>query len=119
MPNKNKDVDNYIKAYPVKVRQRLSALRKAIRSAAPAAEERISYMMPGYYLNGPLVYFGGFADHVGFFPTSLGVKSFKKELASYKTSKGTVRFPHDKPIPLALVKKIVKLRLKQNTAKKK
>lgn len=119
MANKNKEIDGYIKNFPLKIRKRLAALRKAIRNAAPKAEERVSYGMPGYYLNGPLVYFGAFAGHIGFFPTPPGVRAFKKELEPYKTSKGTVQFPHEHPLPIALVKKMVKLRLKQNAEKKK
>ena len=113
------NVDEYIATFPEATQQLLRKLRKAIREAAPQAEEFISYQMPAYKQNGMLVYFAGYANHIGFYPTSSGIRFFKKELAGYKTSKGAVQFPIDKSIPLSLVKKMVKFRVKENLEKAK
>ena len=110
-------VDDYIGAFPPDLQQRLQHLRATIKAAAPDAEEIISYQMPAYRLKGNLVYFGGFADHISFFPTSSGVAAFKDELAEYSTSKGTIQFPHAKPLPLDLVTRIVKYRVAENLNK--
>ncbi len=93
-------------------------MRQAIRADAPEAEEVISYQMPAFKQNGVLVWFAVFKDHIGFFPTALGVEEFKEELSGYVVSKGTVRFPLDKPIPLDLAKKIVTFRVKENLGKR-
>jgi uncharacterized protein YdhG (YjbR/CyaY superfamily) len=90
-----------------------------IHQAAPDAQETISYGMPAFRLNGILVYFAAFKNHIGFFPTASGVRVFAKELAPYDVSKGTIRFPIDKPIPDKLVAKIVKFRVQENRNKKK
>ncbi len=111
------DVDSYISGYPPKVQKMLKQLRAAIKKAAPEAEESISYMMPAYKLNGPLVYFGAYEKHIGFYPTGTGVAAFQKEIASYKSSKGAIQFPLDQPLPLALVEKIVKFKVKENLLK--
>lgn len=110
-------VDEYINSYPKDVQDKLSSLRKTIKHAAPKAGEIISYGMPAYTLNGILVYFGGFKDHLSLFPTGSGVEAFKKELADYKTSKGTIQFSLDQKLPLPLITKIVKFRVKENTEK--
>lgn len=112
-----RDVDSYIAGFPADVRALLETLRKTIRKAAPAAEESISYMMPAYKKDGPLVYFGGFKNHVGFFPTPSGVAAFSKELEGYTVSKGTIQFPLDKPLPTKLITQIVQFRLAENEAK--
>lgn len=114
---KYKNVDSYIKAFPKDTQILLKQLRATIKKAAPEAEEGISYGMPGYKLNGPLVYFGGFKNHVSLFalPKVQGV--FKKELSKYKTSKGTIQFSLGKPLPLALIRKIVAFRVKENLKK--
>ena len=114
---KNDLVDSYIKYFPSPVRIMLSQIRKVIREAAPDAEEIISYGMPAYRLEGNLVYFAAFKNHIGFFPTASGIRKFEKELGKFKHSKGTVQFPLDMPIPVALVKKIVKFRVKENLEK--
>ena len=107
-------VDEYISRYPKEVQPILKNIREEIRKTAKDAEETISYGIPTYKLNKTnLVHFGAFKDHVGFFPTSSGVEYFKEELKNYKTSKGTVQFPLDKKIPYALIKKIVKFRIKE------
>ena len=95
----------------------LEDLRQTIRKAAPKAEEVISYQMPAFKFHGMLVYFAGFKNHIGFYPTSSAIKAFNKELSAYAGAKGTVRFPLDKPIPVGLITKIVKHRVKENLAK--
>jgi uncharacterized protein YdhG (YjbR/CyaY superfamily) len=111
------DVDSYISGYSPKIQKMLKQLRAAIKKAAPEAEESISYMMPAYKLNGPLVYFGAYEKHIGFYPTGTGVAAFQKEIASYNSSKGAIQFPLDQPLPLALVEKIVKFKVKENLMK--
>ena len=109
-------IDEYISTFPKDVQSILEKLRQTIRKAAPDAEEAISYQMPTFKLRGNLVYFAAFKNHIGFYPTSSGVAAFKKELSSYETSKGAVRFPNDKPLPLSLIRRIVKYRVKENLA---
>ncbi|HLJ83392.1 MAG TPA: DUF1801 domain-containing protein [Candidatus Eremiobacteraceae bacterium] len=113
-----KTIDEYIKAFPADVRERLVKMRETIRKAAPKAEEAISYQIPTFKFNGNLVHFAAFKHHIGFYPTSSGTRAFQDELAPYKWAKGSVQFPLDKPIPYALVRRIVKFRLKENQAKK-
>ncbi len=113
-----KTIDAYIDTFPGDVQERLLQIRQTIKKAAPKAEETIAYGIPTYTLNGNLVHFGGFKNHIGFFPTPSGIAAFKKELEKYKTSKGTIQFPLNKPLPSALITKIVKFRVKQNEAKK-
>jgi uncharacterized protein YdhG (YjbR/CyaY superfamily) len=110
-------IDEYIATYPINIQTLLETLRKAIRLSAPGAEETISYQIPTFRLNGNLVHFAAYKSHIGFYPTSSAVKAFKKELSPFETSKGTVRFPLNKSIPLALVKRIVKFRVKENQQK--
>ncbi len=114
---KNPDVDRYIAGFPDNVRELLMQLRAAVREAAPEAEEVISYQMPAYRLQGMLVYFAGYKNHIGFYPTSSGIKAFKQELSAYKGAKGTVQFPLDKPLPLDIIKKIVAFRVAENLQK--
>ncbi|MFZ1313007.1 MAG: DUF1801 domain-containing protein [Chitinophagaceae bacterium] len=110
-------VDDYIAGFPPPVRKLLLSLRKTIKAAAPKAEELISYQMPAYKYKGVLVYFAAFEKHIGFYATPTGHATFKKELANYKTGKGSVQFPITEPLPLDLVKKIVQFRVKENEAK--
>jgi uncharacterized protein YdhG (YjbR/CyaY superfamily) len=112
-----KTIDEYIALFSKDVRNILEALRKAIRDVAPQAEEGISYQIPTYKLNGNLVHFAAFKDHISFFPTSSGIEAFKVKLKSYKTSKGTIRFPLDEPIPFDLIEEIVRFRVKENLSK--
>jgi len=114
-----KNIDEYISTFPKDIQDILEKLREFIREAAPEAQEAISYSMPAFKQNGILVYFAAFKDHIGFFPTASGVAAFKTELTAYDTSKGTIRFPLDKPIPFKLVAKIVKFRVQENLGKKK
>ena len=112
-----KSVDDYIAAQPEDLQPKLKQIRQIIKKAAPKAEEGIGYGMPAYKLAGPLVYFANFKNHFGFFPTPGGVDAFKNELAAYETSKGTVRFPQDKALPIKLISDIVKFRVIQNEEK--
>lgn len=107
-------IDEYIAACPQDVQRRLQDLRALIKAAAPNAEEKISYRMPAFAQNGILVWFAAFKDHIGFFPKGSGIKAFEKELAGYETSKGTVRFPLDEPLPRRLITRIVKYRVAEN-----
>jgi uncharacterized protein YdhG (YjbR/CyaY superfamily) len=107
------NIDRYIAGFPTETRELLERLQKA----APDAEEVISYGMPAFRLKGILVYFAAYSKHIGFYPTSSGIATFKKELSIYKGSKGTVQFPLDKPLPLKLITKIVKFRVKEIRAK--
>ncbi len=108
-------IDTYIANYPKETQKLLKQLYATIKKAAPGAEEKISYGIPTFRLAGRnLVHFGGFKNHISFFPTSSGISEFKKELSGYKGAKGTVQFPLDKPLPLALITKIVKFRVKEN-----
>ena len=112
-----KNIDEYIAGFPPEVQEILQKIRMTIRKAAPKAEEAISYMMPTFKLHGNLVHFAAFKNHIGFYPAPRGIEAFKKELSAYEGSKGTVRFPLDKPIPYALIGKIVKFRAKENLDK--
>jgi uncharacterized protein YdhG (YjbR/CyaY superfamily) len=89
-------------------------LRKVIKEAAPEADEKISYRMPSYALNGPLVYFAAFKDHISLFPTGSPMEGFKEDLSKYRTAKGTLQFPLDKPMPYDLIGRIVKFRVAEN-----
>ena len=112
---KPKSVDEYISWFPEEDQKLLDKMRAVIKEAAPDAEEVISYGMPGYKLNGQLVWFAGFKNHIVFYPRGASaIKAFEKELAKYKTSKGAIQFPKDKPLPITLIKKIVKYRVKEN-----
>ena len=119
-PGKNaKDIDQYISNYPEEVQERLEKIRKTIQKAAPEAEETINYGVPTFTLHGNLVHFGGSKNHIGFYPTPSAIAAFEKELSAFEGAKGSVKFPHNKPLPLTLVTKIVKFRVKENMAKAK
>jgi len=113
-----KNIDEYIATFLKDVQAKLQKLRKVIKQAAPKAEEAIRYGIPTFRLNGNLVHFAAYQKHIGFYPTSSAIIKFKKELAKYELAKGTVRFSIGKPLPLNLIKKIVKFRVKENSAKK-
>ena len=108
------NIDEYIAGFPMDVQEILEKIRRTIREAAPDAEETIKYQMPTFTLKGNLVHFAAFNEHIGFYPTPTGTKTFQKELAVYRGGKGSVRFPLDKPIPFALISQIVKFRVKEN-----
>lgn len=110
-------IDDYIAGFPEDLRVKLEQLRAAIRKAAPEAEEAIAYAMPTFRLHGNLVHFAAFKNHIGFYPTPTGVKAFEKELAPYKSSKGTMQLPLDGPLPLSLITRMVQHRVKENKAK--
>jgi len=109
-----KSIDEYIAGFPHDVRAILESMRATIRKAAPGAEEKISYQIPAFTLKGNLVYFAAFKKHIGFYPTSTGIARFKKELSAYRSAKGSVQFPLDRPIPYGLIGKIVKFRVGEN-----
>jgi uncharacterized protein YdhG (YjbR/CyaY superfamily) len=105
-------VDDYIASFPKDTRERLNSIRKLIKSIAPEAEECIAYGMPAYKLNKkPLVYFGGYEKHIGFYATPTGHEHFKSRLSAYKQGKGSVQFPLNMPLPLDLIAEIVKFRM--------
>ena len=114
---KFKNVDEYMSSLPKSSREILEGLRKAIKQAAPKAEEVISYNIPAFKFNGVLVFYAAYKEHIGFYPTAAGITAFKKELSKYEIAKGTVRFPVDEPLPLSLIKEMVKFRVIQNAEK--
>lgn len=109
-------VDDYIKAFPKPVRDRLEAMRAAIRKEAPEASERISYGMPTFYLKGNLVHYAAFKAHIGFYPTPSGTEEFQEKIARYKHNKGSIQFPLEEDLPLDLVREIVRFRVGENSA---
>ncbi len=112
-----KDIDEYISQFPKPVREKLEVLRGVITEAAPKVVEVISYGMPAFKQNSVLVYFAAYKNHIGFYPTGSGIAAFEKEISKYKYSKGAVQFPIEESLPVALIKKIVKFRAKQDKEK--
>jgi uncharacterized protein YdhG (YjbR/CyaY superfamily) len=112
---KFKTVDEYLSALTPKTRGLFQEMRSTIRNAAPKAEELISYNIPAFKQQGMLVWYAAFKTHIGFYPRVSAIEAFKKELSLYKGAKGSVQFPMDKPLPLSLVSKIVKFRIKENS----
>lgn len=110
-----KNYDDYARRFPEDVRRRLDRMRQTIRKAAPKAKETISYGIPAYKLDRYLVCFAAFKNHIGLYPGTSGIAAFKNELADYKSAKGSVQFPNDEPLPLALVRRIVKYRLAESS----
>ncbi|RPH38371.1 hypothetical protein EHM92_00010 [bacterium] len=111
-------IDEYLNTFPEDVRAILKQLRQTIKEAAPEAEETINYQIPTFTLHGNLVHFAAFKSHIGFYPTPSGMEAFKKELAPYRRAKGSVQFPIDQPLPLALIRRIVEYRVKENLERK-
>lgn len=111
-------IDQYIQYQPQDVQPILQLIREVIRQTAPDAVEAISYQMPTFKLNGNLVHFAAFKDHIGFFPTPSGVEAYP-ELLKYKTGKGTLRFPLDEPIPYDLIRRVVEFRVSEAESKQK
>ena len=111
------DIDRYIMGFPMETQKLLMQMRAAIVKAAPEAIELISYGMPGYKYKGTLVFFAAFKNHIGFYALPTALIAFKEELSIYKSAKGSVQFPIDKPLPLSLITRIVKFRVKENLAK--
>lgn len=114
-----KDIDSYIATFPKDVQVILEQIRNAIQTSAPKAEEVISYNMPAFKYYGMLVYFAAYKNHIGFYSLPSGHVAFEKELSIYKQGKGSVQFPLENAMPLALIKKMVKFRVKENLAKAK
>lgn len=114
-----KSIDEYISYFPEHIQNKLIELREAIREQAPEAQEKISYQMPTFYLKGNLFHFAAHSKHIGFYPTPSGIDSFKSELSKYKSAKGSVQFPIEEPLPIELIKNIVKFRVEENMQKKK
>lgn len=113
-----KSVDEYIESFPENIRILLDQMRQTIRKSAPQAEESIAYGMPAYKTNKkPLVYFAGFKNHIGFYATPTGHAEFASELSKYKQGKGSVQFPIDEPLPLDLVSRVTRFRVKENSEK--
>jgi uncharacterized protein YdhG (YjbR/CyaY superfamily) len=110
-------IDEYVKTFPKNIQKILGTVRQAIKKSAPAAEEAISYQIPTFKLKGNLVHFAAFKNHIGFYPGAEAIKVFQKKISSYKSSKGTIQFPIDRPMPLTLISKIVEYRAKVNSSK--
>jgi uncharacterized protein YdhG (YjbR/CyaY superfamily) len=112
-------VKGYLSSFPLPVKALLEKIRNVITSSAPDAEEVLSYRMPAYKYHGMLVYFAAHTHHIGFYPFTSAIQAFKKDLSPYEGAKGSVKFPFDKPLPLELISKIVKFRVKENLEKAK
>ncbi|MEK4536505.1 DUF1801 domain-containing protein [Peribacillus sp. FSL K6-1552] len=112
-----KSIDEYILQFPHEVQEKLKRLRKVIKESAPDAEEKISYQMPTFVLHGNLVHFAAYKKHIGFYPTSSGIAAFEHGFSEYKSSKGAVQFPLEKPMPYELISEIVKFRVAENIKK--
>jgi uncharacterized protein YdhG (YjbR/CyaY superfamily) len=112
-------IDEYIAGLPEETRSILQKLRTTIAKSAPGAEETINYGIPTFKLNGNLVHFAAFKNHIGFYPTPSGIEAFKKELSVYEGAKGSIKFPLEKPLPYDLVSRIVEFRVKENLGKSK
>lgn len=112
-------IDDYIAGFPGDVQKKLNQIRNTIRKAIPKAEEAMKYGIPTYVLNGNVVHFGGFKNHIGFYPAPSGIVAFKKELSAYEGSKGAIKFPLDEPLPTSLIAKIARFRAAQNLEKTK
>ena len=110
-------IDEYIAQFPEDVQHILVKIRALIKELAPNAVEKISYQMPGFYLNGMLVWFAGHEHYIGFYPKGSGIEAYKTEISAYEWSKGAVQFPLDQPIPYELIRKIVKFRIAENQKK--
>lgn len=112
-------IDEYIASCPAQVQATLHRIRATIRTAAPDAVEAIKYRMPTFVLGENVVHFAVFKHHVGFYPTSSGIKAFRRELKGYVNSKGAVQFPMDQPVPFGLIKRMVQFRVKEARARMK
>jgi uncharacterized protein YdhG (YjbR/CyaY superfamily) len=110
-------IDEYIATFPVDIQKILQEVRATIKTAAPQAEEKISYQMPTFDLKGNLVHFAAFKNHIGLYPTPSGTEAFKRELVIYQGAKGSIKFPIDEPLPLDLIRRIVEFRVAENLKK--
>ena len=114
-----KNIDEYISDFPENIQLILEQIRETIKRTAPEAEETIKYGMPTFTLNGNLVYFAAFKNHIGFYPIPTGIEAFKEQFSQYKTGKGSVQFLLEQPMPLDLIAQVVKFRVEQNLGKPK
>jgi uncharacterized protein YdhG (YjbR/CyaY superfamily) len=114
---KFKTVDEYFSSFPNSTREILEVMRSAIKQEAPNAQEVISYNMPAFKAHGVLVYYAAHLEHIGFYPTSNPIEVFKAELSGYKFSKGAIQFPIDQPLPVSLIRRMVKYRVQQDAEK--
>ncbi len=110
-------ITDYILQFPADVQQKLNELRTAILEIVPDATEKIAYGIPTFYVKGNLVHFAAYKSHIGFYPGASGIETFQSELTQYKLSRGTVQFPLDQPLPMELIRRIVRYRLAENLAK--
>jgi uncharacterized protein YdhG (YjbR/CyaY superfamily) len=115
--NKSINIDEYIASFPLSTQEILEQIRVTIRNVAPEAVEVISYGMPAFKLNGILVWFAAYSKHIGFYPKASVIEVFKKDISSYKSAKGSIQFPLNKPMPLELISEIVKYRVMENMQK--
>jgi len=111
------NVESYIATFPKETQKLLEQIRQTIKSVAPTATEKIGYGIPTFVLNGNLVHYAGYKNHIGFYPGAAGIEKFQEELSVYKGAKGSVQFPLDQPLPLKLVSEITKFRVVQNEQK--
>jgi len=115
---KSANIDEYIAGFPKETQKALEQIRTTIKKIAPTAEEKISYAIPTFTLNNTyLIYFAAYKTHIGLYPAPVAVEAFEKAFIKYKTGKGSVQFPLDEPMPLSLITKIVKYRIKENEAR--
>ena len=119
MSNVNPEIDKYIANFPPATQEKLQLVRETIKKVAPEAKEKISYAIPTFDLYGNLVHYAGYKNHIGFYPGNGGIEGFKDEISIYKSAKGSVQFPLDKPLPLDLISRITKFSVIQNLAKAK
>ncbi len=110
-------VEQYCNQYPAPIRKRLAAIRRLVKELAPEATEKISYRMPSYLLQGRLLYFAVHTHHIGVYPMASGVKKFENRLNKYVHATGSIQFPHDQPLPIALIRDIIVFRVKENREK--
>ena len=106
------DIDNYMADFPEEVQKRMKLIRETIHNIIPEIKEKISWSMPTFYLKKNIAHFAGYKNHIGFYPGVEAIEIFKEELSPYKTSKGTIQFPHNKPLPIHLIEKIIRENLK-------
>ena len=116
MSDARRPIDVYVAKFPEKTREQLQKLRNVIQEAAPDSVETLSYGIPTFKQGRNLVHFAGYKKHVGFYPTPSSIELFREELSEYEVSKGTVKFPHDKPIPYDLIKRVVEYRVNEVTS---
>lgn len=109
------NVDEYIAAFPAAVQARLQSIRRTVKKAAPDAQEKISYQIPTFTLGSNLIHFAAFKNHIGVYPGASAIEALQEDLAGYRTAKGTVQFPLDRPIPLKLIEKLVRFRIEERS----